>query len=201
MSFLPVPDNPVFIVIAILILIGIVVLIFLAYKRSQQDQEPEIPIPEILKRPIGNLDYRPQAHPVKEKVPPSTQNTVASPVTGTRVIEQAAAKEIELVEGRADITTSLLALVEKYSFEQITLATKDGLVFASSGSKAAQNDAAVYSGVYAKNPQEHITGVTLFELDHKNSGLIGIIRTKTTISEKMLQKITADTKDILNWWI
>jgi hypothetical protein len=202
MDFLPAIDNPVFIVVAILVAIGIVALIFFVYKRGKQDREPELPVPEVLKRPIGNLDYRPRAPPVKEMLPPSPpQSAGTSSVTGTRVIEQAAPKEIELIKDRADITTSLLALIEKYSLEQFTLATTDGLVFASSGSETAQDDAAVSSGMYAKNPQERTPGITLFEMTHKNSGLIGIIRAKTTVSEKTLQKITTDTKDILNWWI
>ena len=83
----------------------------------------------------------------------------------------------ELVRDRADITASLLALAGKYFFDEFTLATHDGLVFASTGSENALNDAALYSSMHADNPGSSIPGIILFDLVHKNSGLIGIIRT------------------------
>ena len=95
------------------------------------------------------------------------------------VPEEIPVKEIELVSGRADITMSLLALVEKYSLDQVTIATKDGLVFASSGSENAQNDAAIYSGIYAEIPIPHPgdyplrNGSREFGADRDNKGKKG----------------------------
>jgi hypothetical protein len=44
-------------------------------------------------------------------------------------------KEIDILNGRTDITQSFLALAEKYSPGTFTIATSDGLIFASSGGR------------------------------------------------------------------
>ena len=145
--------------------------------------------------PKGKLDYQPEVRPVAPAVPVKT----AAPLPPAAAPRQAS--PIDLTKGRGDITQSYSALTEKYGVSQFTLATADGLVFASSGSASAQTDAAVFSGEYAKNPSAQHTGVILFGLEHKGSQLIGIVRTKTVLPEGIVRQIIADTKDILNWWI
>jgi hypothetical protein len=201
MSFLSEIDTTTVLVITIIAVIILLAIVFLVSRRKRES--PPAGGPEDLSgRPIGSLDYKPGLQPVKEtKTLPPSQAAGRPPDESPRVIGQIPVKEIELVEGRADITGSLLALAEKYSLDQFTIATKDGLVFASSGSKNAQNDAAVYSSMYSDDPGTIIPGVVLFELVHKNSGLVGIIRTDKPVPERILAKIAADTKDILNWWI
>ena len=201
MSFLPFLDDTTLLAIVILIFIIVLVVIFLAVRRKP-GREPVKVSEDASGRPIGSLDYKPELQPVKETRTPSQSPGVSGSAGSVpRVVEQAPVKEIELMKGRADITGSLRAMAEKYSLDQFTIATKDGLVFASTGSENAQNDAAVYSGIYSTDPGTTTPGIVLFELVHKNSGLIGIIRTNKPVSSQMLGKIAADTKDILNWWI
>jgi hypothetical protein len=108
---------------------------------------------------------------------------------------------IDLVS-RADINDSLGALVTKYSLDQITIATADGLVLAASGAaKSARNDAALYSEVYARDPLADTDGVTLISLDHRGSSLLCIIRSPYQVPEERKPAIKDDTKDILNRWI
>jgi hypothetical protein len=103
-----------------------------------------------------------------------------------------------VTENCQDLRQCLLALAGKYSIDSFTIATSDGLVFASSGGTMAQEDAAGYSGKYAgKNPG----GVVLFSLNHKGSDLTAIIRTRGIITGETQNRIENDTKVILNKWI
>ena len=201
MIFLSDLESTAFIIIAITIVIILLVIVFLIFRRKRENQ-PVNRKEDGSGHPIGSLDYRPTLQPVKETKPLSPPEAAdKSPGTALPSVEQVQTNEIELLAGRADIAESLLALSEKYSLDQFTIATEDGLVFASSGSKNAQNDAAIYSSLYSEDPGTAIPGVVLFGLVHKSSGLIGIIRTNRPVSERILENIAADTKDILNWWI
>jgi hypothetical protein len=109
--------------------------------------------------------------------------------------------EVELLNGRKDITQSLMALVEKYSLSTFTIATSDGLVFASSGGDDANINAATYTTMAKQDPLTKATAVIIPGLNHKGSDLIGIIRTQNPLEEEILMNITKDTQTILNWWV
>lgn len=141
------------------------------------------------------LDYQPEIRPI----PAVPQKTVLRPVQKSAVLPRP--KEISLLNGKTDITQSLLSLVEKYSLDQFTIATSDGLVFASNGAETAQDDAARYVDLYTNNPDSDIPGVVLRGISHKGSDLVLIIRTALPVPEETRQSIENDTKDILNWWI
>jgi hypothetical protein len=110
-------------------------------------------------------------------------------------------REIELLNGREDITQSLIALVEKYSLSTFTIATSDGLVFASSGGDDANINAATYTTISLRDPLTKTTTIIIPGIIHKGSGLVGIIRTQNPLEEEILMKITKDTQTILNWWV
>lgn len=131
---------------------------------------------------------------------PAGHAVAASPALA-RIAELPDPKGINLIEKRNDLTGSLVALADKYSLAEFTIATTDGLIFASSGKDAAHTDAATYSELYKNDPLAETPGVKLFGLRHKGSELVGIIRTHNTLPDEILQEITADTKVILNWWI
>ena len=109
-------------------------------------------------------------------------------------------RAVELLSGREDITQSLIALVEKYSLSTFTIATSDGLVFASSGGDDANINAATYTTM-TQDPLSKNTTVIIPGLIHKGSDLVGIIRTQNPLEEEILMKITKDTQTILNWWV
>ena len=90
------------------------------------------------------LDYQPPVKPVWVRhagtdLLADTRNN--SPST-------APVPEVDLLENCQDLQQSLLALAGKYSLDSFTIATSDGLVFASSGSNTAQEDAASYCRKY-----------------------------------------------------
>jgi hypothetical protein len=146
-------------------------------------------------RRVSRLAYQPESRPVPAVVAKSI------PVPVKKSPSLPTPKEISLLNGRSDITGSLQALVEKYSLDQFTIATSDGLVFASSGAQSALDDAAQYGEWYANDPLSETPGVVLSGVSHKGSDLILIIRTLLPVTEETRHSIENDTKDILNWWI
>jgi hypothetical protein len=142
-----------------------------------------------------NLDYRPGIKPVLPVSPKSIPRQVQKPGVLPRP------GDTSVTEGMIDISTSLRTLTEKYSLDQFTIATADGLVFASSGGEDAQDDAARFGEMFANDPLTETPGVVLFGLDHKGSDLVGIIRTNLWIPGDVTSMIERDTKDILNRWI
>jgi hypothetical protein len=110
-------------------------------------------------------------------------------------------KDVELLSGCENITRSLIALVEKYSLVTFTIATSDGLVFASSGGDDANINAATYTTIPSRDPLTKTTTVIIPGLIHKGADLVGIIRTQNPLEEEILMNITKDTQTILNWWV
>ena len=110
-----------------------------------------------------HLDYQPGIKPIL----PVSQNSIPRQVQKPGVLPRPG--DTSVIEGMPDITTSLRTLTEKYSLDQFTIATADGLVFASSGGEDAQDDAARFSEMFANDPLTETPGVTLFGLDHKGS--------------------------------
>jgi hypothetical protein len=144
---------------------------------------------------MQRLDYQPAAKsiPITMQVPISTQVQKQQPVPAI-----ATAPDTDIMENCQDFQQCLHALAEKYSLDSFTIATSDGLVFASSGGGTAQEDAASYS---RSDDVSEPAGITLFSVNHKDSKLTGIIRSQSIITEETQKRIENDTKDILNRWI
>lgn len=109
--------------------------------------------------------------------------------------------KIDCITGKTTIAQSLNALAKKYRVEQITLATVDGLLLASSRDEGAVHDAATYSQVFTADPQSKNPDILVFSVEHKGSTIIGSVRKKTVMSSEIKQQMKDDTKDILNRWI
>ena len=110
-------------------------------------------------------------------------------------------RKIDCVSGNADLGESLAALAEKYSLEEITLATADGLLLASSGKAPSADTVARYAGMYAENVQPRPPGIMLFGLEYKGSLLVGVAKTRDLYAQEPEQDLLNETKDILNRWI
>ncbi len=193
MTFIFSLSNPL-VVYGIIGGVVLVLVIFAALylKRKQQAGSPD-------KRKngskAGRLAYQPEARPIpvvpQSAIPRPARKSPALPVP----------KEISLINGREDITESLRALAEKYSLDQFTIATSDGLVFASGGGDDAQTDAAQYSEIFFNNPLSETPGAVITGIGHKGSDLVLIIRTELPVPDEIRLSIENDTKNILNWWI
>jgi hypothetical protein len=178
-------------VIVILALFAAAVYYFL--RSRGKTRVPGVKIPAVSHH--QNLGYKPESKPIS----PVFKKSIPQPVQRPGVLPRP--KPVSVVDGRADVTGSLHALVEKYSLDQFTIATSDGLVFASSGGESAQTDAARYGELFVNDPLAETPGVLLFGFTHKGSNLVGIIRTNLQIPEETSRMIEEDTKDILNSWI
>lgn len=186
--------HPLFLYgIAGAVLIVVILAAFL-YLRSRR-QAAAVAAEESAER-TGRLAYQPDIRPISEV----RQAAIPKPARKTPSLPQP--KKTDLLSGMSDIGQSLHALVDKYSLDQFTIATSDGLVFASGGDgAAAQADAARYSGIYCNNPLAETPGVVLAKVSHKGSDLILIIRTSAAVPDPIRAGIENDTKDILNRWI
>jgi hypothetical protein len=124
---------------------------------------------------------------------------ISLPIPLSREIrKQQPAPDLDLLENCHDFQQCLLALAGKYSLDSFTIATSDGLVFASSGGSTAQEDAANYSRKY--NGKE-LAGIARFSLNHKGSELVCIVRSTDSITGITQKCIESDIKKILNKWI
>ena len=87
---------------------------------------------------------------------------------------------------KASLPDSMKAITEKYKLESLTLSTQDGLVIASTSSSADQ-DAAVYSGLFQelfKVKQEpyyfvESKDVNLYYVDSGSVKVVGVARRRT----------------------
>jgi hypothetical protein len=148
----------------------------------------------------ARFDYQPETHPI----PVVPLKNIPHPVRPAMIksLEPLPVHgEKNLLSDRSDITESLIALVVKYSLEGFTIATSDGLVFASSGAQSATEDAAQYGEMYTSGSFADTPGVVLSGISHEGSNLILIIRTSLPVPEENRRNIEKDTKDILNWWV
>ena len=187
------PADPDYLVIvgAICLIIAILIIAVIIYLRQQQKAKAT--------KETGAKNERLNYHPQVRPIPPVPKSSIPRPVTKPETLPPV--KETSILNGRNDITESLQALTEKYSLEQFTIATSDGLVFASSGGENAQTDAARYSEIFVHDPLSETPGVVLSGLSFKGSDLILVIRTPLAVPDQVQEKIVNDTKDILNWWI
>jgi hypothetical protein len=193
MAFLSAVSDPfIYLIIGcICAVLGIIAALYLKKSgkigSTQKDKNPG------QKRP--RLAYQPEARPIPAVQP----KAIPRPIVKSASLPKP--KECNLLNGRSDITQSLLALVDKYSLDQFTIATADGLVFASSGADTAQDDAAQYGEMFANDPLSETPGIVLSGMNHKGSDLVLIVRTNLPVPDEIRSNIEKDTKDILNWWI
>jgi hypothetical protein len=185
-----------------MVIIGIVIVVVITavlfHVRSKKGSFPKRDLKEYPAR--NHLDYQPDAKPILVIQPKGIQPAV-SPVPKVTAAEVPKETDVDLTSTCRDMTGSLGALVEKYSLNNFTIATADGLIFSSSGGDTAQVDAATFSEIFKSDPTASTPGVVLFGITHKGSDLIGIVREKAPLPKKTRQQIATDTKVILNWWI
>ncbi|MDD1693274.1 MAG: hypothetical protein LUQ71_00970, partial [Methanoregula sp.] len=147
-----------------------------AFYLTRTRVKKSIPETEAIPAPhTPNLGYQPDVKPFS----PLVKKNIPHPVPKPGILPPP--KTSSVVEGIPDISASLRMLVEKYSLEQFTIATSDGLVFASGGGDSAQDDAAQYGGQYGTAPDATTPGIILFGITHKGSDLTGIIRTNLQV--------------------
>ncbi|MDO9326910.1 MAG: hypothetical protein Q7T80_18325 [Methanoregula sp.] len=177
--------------IILVVIIAVALFIHRSKTRRCREQDPDSVPPATRHR----FDYQPEAKPIPLIPSPARP----APLVRGAILPKP--KDIDLTTTCNNLNESLIALLRKYSLDNFTIATADGLIFGSTQGNAAWNDAATYSELFKNNSLAETPGVALFGLTHKGSELIGIIRTKTPLPESSVHQITADAKVILNHWV
>jgi hypothetical protein len=176
-----------------IIIAGIVALLVVKWHLTNKAQIMQtIMIAEQMKQRLNHNDKK--QIPSDNKPAFSHIPTHQTPVTPEPL-------KIDCITGKTTIAQSLNALAKKYRVEQITLATVDGLLLASSREEGAVHDAATYSQVFTADPQSKNPDILVFSVEHKGSTIIGSVRKKTVMSSEIKKQMKDDTKDILNRWI
>ena len=169
--------------VVILAIIAAAMLLFRARSRKREG-------------PRQNFAYQPELRPVF----PLAKRT--APETNVPVLPALPpVKPGNVIDGQTSVNGSLRALATKYSLDQFTIATSDGLLFASSGETSAYEDAAQYAALYASSPTDESGGIVLIGLTHQGSDLVGIARTTLQIPRERRRMIAEETQVILNWWL
>jgi len=171
------------ILVAVVLAVSIVYLILEAYRvlaeytRKEVPRALEGPAPMEVRRPL----------PAMEK---PEKKTVEIPA-------------IDVVKG--SLPESMLTLTQKYRLDSVTIASQDGLVIAST-SKAPDQDAAVYSGLFQElykvkqEPYYYVESkdVSLYSVESGSSKVIGVAHRKGTMPPEELKAIREDTKSVVD---
>ncbi len=106
---------------------------------------------------------------------------------------------------KATLPDSMKALAGKFKLESLTLAAQDGLVIAST-SNTAEQDAAVYSGLFQElykvkqEPYYYVEskGVSLYYVESGAAKVIGVARRRTQLTPEEQKVIRDDTKRVVD---
>lgn len=99
-----------------------------------------------------------------------------------------------------NIGEGLVAVADHYRLKEISIASLDGLLVASSGADA-EEDAAVYSQIFMKGEQPGDPKTRLLPLQHGALRLLCILKSEEELDEVGLKDITDNISKILKHWL
>ncbi len=110
-------------------------------------------------------------------------------------------RDIEpLLSSHGSIEESLRALGETLHLSSLTLASRDGLVVASTASEA-QEDAAQYSDTWNKGKEPADPRIRVFGIPHRSGTLVGISRSEGRLNGQEFELLKENIGKILNYWL
>ena len=183
-------------VVAAIFSIAIVCLL-LELIRIYREYSRKVP-PQAYEKPREKVEEKPVAPAAKVEPKPETK---VEPTVEQKPVEKI--PDIDVL--RAALPDSMNAITEKYKLESLTLATQDGLVIAST-SNSADQDAAVYSGLFQElfkvkqEPYYYIESkdVSLYYVESSTVKVVGVARRKTQLSAEEQKVIRDDTKKVVD---
>ena len=179
-------DNGIFLFAVICIALLCIAIIFFIRKPLRRSDR------------LGDMKLDPSRPPLRVKKIPAYHEEITEE---KELILPDPDKKLNCLEGKKNISESLAALAERFSLDEVTLATSDGLLLASSTKVPAAEAIAKYSEMYADNLRPWPPGILLFGLEHKGSSLVGIAKSRDLLAQEADPDLLRETKDILNWWI
>jgi hypothetical protein len=113
--------------------------------------------------------------------------------------DRSGSQEKEADPGKSDDIISGIGLIaQKYRLDSLIIASRDGLVVASSGSRDPEFEAAYYTDLLSRKSAIPDDGVRLFEFVYKGMDFIGIIRGKNLCPDGSEQLIKADIQTVFD---
>jgi hypothetical protein len=109
--------------------------------------------------------------------------------------------EQDFLSGATSLSQSLGALAKKYSLDEVTLATADGLPIASSVGSPREEEIARYCGIHRDSSGRLPGGIGMYDVEHRGSSLVLIVKIPKTSTPAPGQVLVHETKAILNWWM
>lgn len=106
----------------------------------------------------------------------------------------------DVIHGRASMAESMRALCEKYGLDSCTIATRDGLVVASSLDDP-EEEAAQYSYLYVNGIAPSDPFSRLFGLSYHGGEVVGIIKGKEEVLARSPDALEDELQAILDWWL
>lgn len=120
---------------------------------------------------------------------------------GTVSSSAADTAEQDVLNGATSLSQSLSALAKKYSLAEVTLATADGLLIASSVGSPREEEIARYCGIHRDSAGRLPGGIGMYDVEHRGSSLVLIVKIPKNITPAPEQVLVHETKDILKWWM
>jgi hypothetical protein len=96
-----------------------------------------------------------------------------------------------------DITSGMKNIAGKYRLDTLIVASRDGLVVASTGSSNPEFEAAYYTDMLARKKVAPDNGLRLFELGYGDTPLVGIARGKVLPTGESERRLAADIVTVL----
>jgi hypothetical protein len=109
-------------------------------------------------------------------------------------------QEGDVIQGRTSMAESMRALCEKYSLDSCTIATRDGLVVASSLDDP-EEEAAQFSYLYVNGIAPSDPFSRLFGLSYHGGEVVGIVKGKEEVFARSQQTLEDELQTILDWWL
>jgi hypothetical protein len=150
---------------------------------------------KILYNPPEPSHEAPPARQIQAPVqdPPGTPRTASSPAAGN--------EDQNVLKGATSLSQSLSALATKYSLDEVTLATADGLPIASSFGSPREEEIARYCGIHRDSSGRLPGGIGMYDVEHRGSSLVLIVKIPKNRTPAPGQALVHETKAILNWWM
>lgn len=136
--------------------------------------------------------------PIRQPPQQFRKSTVLDTATPARSPAQ---EDTDCFHDRASLHESLAALAKKYSLVEVTFATADGLLLASSLEFPAAEEIAQYCRIHTDSSYAQPDGVRIIDMAHNGSSLILITKTTGQVTDGQEHALVQEAKDILKWWI
>jgi hypothetical protein len=136
--------------------------------------------------------------PLPRQIQAPVQDPASSPATLSST--SASSRDLDTLNSTTNLSQSLNGLAKKYSLDEVTLATADGLLIASSGSPH-EEVIARYCGSHRDPAKRPPVGIRMYDMEHRGSSLVLIAKIPKNATAAPEQVLVHETKDILKWWM